>query len=449
MASLINKVKETLTGTNPQHDSINDDRGDNLNSNRTGPATSNTAGTHSRNVANKLDPTVDSNLDSSRRVGGNTTGAAYNHGNTQYPLGGGTGVPHDGYGSSHTATSTHGPHRTDIANKGDPRVDSDGSKSYGGTAPHQSSLANKIDPRVDSTQYRSMESDGNRSYGGTTGPHSSNFGKNVDPSVDSKRDGSTTLGRTAGTTGTYSNSRTADENLYSAAVPSVDSARGGSTALGSGIASNTGYGVGSHSTKADPHSINIADKLNPNVDSNREGSHRVGNTSGSSAYNAGTAQHTLGGTGGGYGTQHPGTHSSSLLDNVDLTPGSHSSKHESTSGGYNPVGHGTSHAHTHQHEGLTSGTTSHGTHQPTLAAGGTGNKTYGSGTNPTGSHHTTTGAHDHDHDHDHNKHTLTNTGPAPNTAGPHKSDLMNKFDPRVDSDLDGSKTIGGNKTFDN
>src|SRR5690606_3141789 len=37
-------------------------------------------------------------------------------------------------------------------------------------------------------------------------------------------------------------------------------------------------------------------------------------------------------------------------------------------------------------------------------------------------------------------------GPAPNTAGPHKSDILNKLDPRVDSNLDGSKTIGGNKT---
>ncbi|KAK1975742.1 hypothetical protein LZ30DRAFT_604962, partial [Colletotrichum cereale] len=39
------------------------------------------------------------------------------------------------------------------------------------------------------------------------------------------------------------------------------------------------------------------------------------------------------------------------------------------------------------------------------------------------------------------------TGPAPNTAGPHKSDALNKVDPRVDSDLDGSKTVGGNKTY--
>lgn len=28
----------------------------------------------------------------------------------------------------------------------------------------------------------------------------------------------------------------------------------------------------------------------------------------------------------------------------------------------------------------------------------------------------------------------------------HNSDMANKLDPRVDADLDGSKTIGGNKT---
>ncbi|KAI9655730.1 MAG: hypothetical protein M1821_005165 [Bathelium mastoideum] len=38
-------------------------------------------------------------------------------------------------------------------------------------------------------------------------------------------------------------------------------------------------------------------------------------------------------------------------------------------------------------------------------------------------------------------------GPAPNTAGPHKSDLLNKLDPRVDSDRDASKTVGGDKTI--
>lgn len=38
-------------------------------------------------------------------------------------------------------------------------------------------------------------------------------------------------------------------------------------------------------------------------------------------------------------------------------------------------------------------------------------------------------------------------GSAPDTAGPHKSNLMNKMDPRVDADRDGSKTYGGDRTY--
>jgi len=43
-------------------------------------------------------------------------------------------------------------------------------------------------------------------------------------------------------------------------------------------------------------------------------------------------------------------------------------------------------------------------------------------------------------------HATPGSGTAQNTAGPHNSDMMNKLDPRVDSDRDGSKTFGGNKT---
>ncbi|KAF2271193.1 hypothetical protein CC78DRAFT_589070 [Lojkania enalia] len=42
----------------------------------------------------------------------------------------------------------------------------------------------------------------------------------------------------------------------------------------------------------------------------------------------------------------------------------------------------------------------------------------------------------------------TPSGPASHTTGPHKSDMMNEADPRVDSNLDGSKTYGGNHTMD-
>jgi hypothetical protein len=43
-------------------------------------------------------------------------------------------------------------------------------------------------------------------------------------------------------------------------------------------------------------------------------------------------------------------------------------------------------------------------------------------------------------------HATPGSGTAQNTAGPHNSDTLNKIDPRVDSDRDGSKTFGGNKT---
>lgn len=38
------------------------------------------------------------------------------------------------------------------------------------------------------------------------------------------------------------------------------------------------------------------------------------------------------------------------------------------------------------------------------------------------------------------------SGTAQKTAGPHNSDLLNKLDPRVDSNLDNSRTIGRDAT---
>lgn len=80
-----------------------------------------------------------------------------------------------------------------------------------------------------------------------------------------------------------------------------------------------------------------------------------------------------------------------------------------------------------------------GAHSTTHGAGL--GSTMGTGTH-TGAH---TGAHTGTHGASYN--TPIGSGPAPNTAGPHKSDMLNKADPRVDSNLDGSKTMGGNKTF--
>jgi len=87
-----------------------------------------------------------------------------------------------------------------------------------------------------------------------------------------------------------------------------------------------------------------------------------------------------------------------------------------------------------------------GTAGNTAGAGGYGAGQYGSttGSGITGSHgtHTTgtglTGTH---------QSGTVGSGNSNTTAGPHNSDMLNKVDPRVDSDLDGSKTMGGNKTY--
>jgi hypothetical protein len=89
----------------------------------------------------------------------------------QYPLTGSTP------GSSQT---TSGPHSSGLANKADPRVDSDrdgsritaassglsgdtaGSTNTSSTTPHNSNLLNKLDPRIDSDR------DGSKTLGGTS-----------------------------------------------------------------------------------------------------------------------------------------------------------------------------------------------------------------------------------------------------------------------------------------
>ena len=74
-------------------------------------ASNTTSGPHSSNLANKADPRVDS--DNPRGNYGNPTGT-YNNSNTG-----------SNYGASHGETSNAGPHKTNLMNKLDPRVDSD------------------------------------------------------------------------------------------------------------------------------------------------------------------------------------------------------------------------------------------------------------------------------------------------------------------------------------
>jgi hypothetical protein len=196
---------------------------------------------------------------------------------------------------------------------------------------------------------------------------------------------------------------------------------------------------GSDSTNAGPHTSNTANKLDPRVDSDRDGSYTVGT---GNTYGSNTGTHGMAGMTGTSGTGtygHTtsgghGPHSSGMANRadpfVDSTSGTTSHTH---TGG---MGTGTGY----------SGSTSTGPHSSNIAnkmdprvdsdrdgsytvgnTTGTGT-TYGSST---GTGMTGTGM----------------TGTDKTTAGPHKSDMANKLDPRVDSDLDGSRTIGSGQNY--
>lgn len=83
-----------------------------------GHTTSPTSGPHKSSLMNKMDPRVDSDNDGSRPLGGHVPGAQSSgptHTSGTIPVGAGYGSP----------TTAGGPHTTNLANRLDPRVDSD------------------------------------------------------------------------------------------------------------------------------------------------------------------------------------------------------------------------------------------------------------------------------------------------------------------------------------
>jgi len=211
---------------------------------------------------------------------------------------------------------------------------------------------------------------------GTAGPHNSRVANAADPRVDSDLDSSRRTGAVgAGYAGTGTG--VTGNNSYSG--------------TGAGLTGTSG-----HATTAGPHSSNLANKVDPRVDSDRDGSHNLGAASGNtgaSTYSGNTANSgytgtgTAGTTGGISNSTNAGPHNSNLLNKADPRVDSDLDGRGNRTGAHTGGLFGTSGSHA----------------------------TPGSGT-------------------------------AQNTAGPHNSDLANKLDPRVDADLDGSKTLGGNKT---
>jgi len=223
---------------------------------------------------------------------------------------------------------------------------------------------------------------------GVHGPHSSRVANAADPRVDSDLDGSH---RGTGVTGTHTGNGMTGTAHTGTGVAGTHTGNGGLTGTshtGNGLTGNNGYS----STTAGPHSSNIANKVDPRVDSDRDGSRNLGASNNYSTYDGTHAGNTATGytgtTGGLSNSTNAGPHNSNLANKVDPRVDSdldgRGNRHGAATGGI-------------------------------LGASGS--------------------------------HATPGSGTAQNTAGPHNSDTLNKLDPRVDSDRDNSKTMGGNKTF--
>ncbi|KAF3032448.1 hypothetical protein E8E12_000405 [Didymella heteroderae] len=403
----------------------------------TGSTHNDPTGPHSSHAANQADPRVDSD-----RFGtaGNTAGAG-GVGSGQYGTTGTYGTTGSGLTGSHGTTTgtgsgltghstTHGsdptgPHNSHLANKADPRVDSDrvgpagNSSSVGGygNETHTSGQhtyqtdGKKLPDALLEDQSRAEHHSGaglthsshtntgsgltgSRTHGSDpTGPHDSKLANKLDPRVDSDRYGS--AGNTAGAGGVGS-------GQYGS------STTGAHTGSGlTGGAPHTGSHTGSHigSDPTGPHNTHLANQADPRVDSDRYGA--AGNTTGAGGYGAGQ-----------YGST--GTHSGSGLTGHNTTGSGLTGTHGS-SGYSDPSG---------PHDSRLGNKA-----DPRVDSdryGGQGN-TYGTtqSSGLTGTNHPGHVGNDN----------------ANKTAGPHGSNLLNKLDPRVDSDLDGSKTTGGDRTY--
>lgn len=286
---------------------------------------------------------------------------------------------------------------------------------------------------------------------GTHGQHNSRLANAADPRIDSDRDHRAAPGNTTG----LQSSGFESSGIQSSGLESSRHTTGVHEPTHHGVGTREGAfgttganrGVGGPASKTDgPHNSNLLNKADPRVDSDRDNSKNMGLNPQRDA-----TTDTLGGSTGR--TTHGTTHGDTLGSTTGRT--THGDTLGSTTG--------------RTTAGDTLGSTTHGR---TTAGDTLGSTTHGRTTGaPEGTHgpHSSRAANaadprvdsDRDHRAAHGKTTGTtgtsglgsstapntrSTGPAPNTAGPHKSDLLNKLDPRVDSNLDGSKTVGGDKT---
>ena len=250
----------------------------------------------------------------------------------------------------------------------------------------------------------------------------------ADPRVDSDRVG--TAGNTGSAAGIPHETHTSGQHTYKTdgsklPEPLLEDRSHAEPHSGAGLThSSHGHNTGSgltgssthHSDPTGPHDSKLANKADPRVDSDRYGA--AGNTAGAGGVGAGQ-----------YGSSNTHTTGSGLT-------GSH---------GTHTTGSGMTGTHGTTGSGLTGSGYSDpsGPHDSRLGNqadprvdsnqyGGQGN-TFGThqGSGLTGTNHP----------------GEVGNPNAAKTAGPHGNDMLNKLDPRVDSNLDGSKKVGGDRTY--
>ncbi|KAJ5484624.1 hypothetical protein N7453_012092 [Penicillium expansum] len=398
----VRKAEEALTGKKDEsHDSTK----------------SSNHGPHSSKLANKLDPRVDSDKDH-RAAHTDVTGAGLGstHGTTTAT--GTHGTTHGTSGVTGGGAGLGSYTRSNIANKADPRVDSDRDNRAAHTGVTGAGLGSTHAPTT------------------TTGTHGSTLGSGTTHGTSGVTATGAGLGSTHGTTGS-TNAGPHSSNIANKADPRVDSDRD-NRARHEGLTGATpGAGLGStHATHGSPwalalltaplvtnvgpHSSNIANKADPRVDSDRDNRARhEGLTGATTGAGLGSTHGTTTTTGTHGSTLGSGTAAAPMLDLTAPTSLTSSTPRVDSDRDSNA-----------QHSSLSGtgpGTTTHGTHSRGATAAPTGSAIGGSGLGTTGHHDALAGS-------SYNTPATGTTTGATGTTAPHSSSIANKLDPRVDTD---------------
>ncbi|KAL7896545.1 hypothetical protein HDV63DRAFT_253070 [Trichoderma sp. SZMC 28014] len=452
MSGLIEKVKEKLHS----HDNKTEQP-------------EGTHGTHSSRAANAADPRIDSDRDHREALGRHD--GSYTTGGDNYSYGESTTKGTNTAGDTLTSSSATGPapttagaHKSDMMNKMDPRIDSDldGSKNMGlrsEKATHAgttSTTSTTHGTDTTSSTYGSgatttgsstgMSGTGTAFGSGpaskTAGTHKSDTLNKADPRIDSDLDGSRNMGlrsekqtRDTGLTSGYGTgtSTASTGNTFGSTEPGSKSA-GAHKSLESDFGNSRNIGLASEQAT---HDIGRTSGISGTTTGTEFGSGMGSNTLGGSGINTSgrSGDYTSGTSGLDTRSSGTDTYSSGMGKTSGLGSGTGTGAYSGTD---TTSGYGSGNLGGERNLGQQTGTLGSDT-TTTSSYGGLGS-TGSTGMGHTGGLGSSTGT-------GFGSDRLEATGPASNTAGPHKSDMLNKADPRVDSDLDNSKTFGGDKTY--